>query len=50
MQIVVSGSIPVSSIGQQSGFLATPSSAYTDTLQLEYNGFEGNLSTVDWNI
>ena len=38
MYIVVSGSIPNSSMGQQSGFLATPISAYTDILQVEYNG------------
>ena len=47
MQIIVSGSIPVNLVGQQSGFLATPTSAYTATLQLEYNGFDGYLSTVD---
>ena len=37
-------------IGQQSGFFATPGSAYTEILQLEYKGLDGNWSTVDWNI
>ena len=47
MKTVFAGIIPVNSIGQWSGFLATPISAYTDILQLEYKGFDGNSLTVD---
>ena len=49
MWIVPSGSIPVSLIGQWSGFLATPGLAYTDILTLEYKGLDGNTSTTDWS-
>ena len=50
MNIVLSGTIPVSLIGQKSGSIATPRSAYTAILTLEYKGLDGNRSTVDWNI
>ena len=49
MKIVVSGSIPVSSIGQWSGSWATPGLAYTDILQVEYDSSEGNSSILDWS-
>ena len=50
MNTVLVGIIPVNLIGQWSGFLAIPTSAYTDILHTEYRGFDGYRSTIDWNI